>query len=37
MAEKEIDLKDIVINMFEKLKNKVHTANQDGLSSLVKI
>ena len=36
LKQKEID-QDIVINMFEKLKNKVHTANRDGLSSLLKI
>ena len=36
IKQKEID-QDIVIKMFEKLKRKVHIANQDGLTSLVKI
>ena len=35
MKQKEIN-QDIVIKMFEKLKQKVHDANQNGLSSLVK-
>ena len=35
MKQKEIN-QDIVIKMFEKLKQKVHNANQNGLSSLLK-
>ena len=35
MKQKEIN-QDIVIKMFEKLKQKVHNANQNGLTSLVK-
>ena len=34
--EKEID-QDIVIKMFDNLKGKVHTANETGLNSLLKI
>ena len=33
---KEID-QDIVIKMFDNLKGKVHTANETGLNSLLKI
>ena len=33
---KKID-QDIVIKMFEKLKGKVHAANENGLNSLLKI
>ncbi len=36
IKQKEID-QDIVIKMFDKLKQKVHDANQNGLSSLVKM
>ena len=36
IKQKEID-QDIVINMFEKLKGKIHNANEKGLNSLVKI
>ena len=36
IKQKEID-QDIVIKMFEKLKRKVHNANKDGLTTLVKI
>ena len=35
MKQKEIN-QDIVIKMFEKLKQKVHNANQNGLSTLLK-
>ena len=35
MKQKEIN-QDIIIKMFEKLKHKVHNANQNGLSSLLK-
>ena len=34
--QKEID-QDIVNKMFEKLKGKVHVANENGLKSLLKI
>ena len=33
IKQKEIN-KDIVIKMFEKLKQKVHNANENGLNSL---
>ena len=36
IKQKEID-QDVVIKMFDKLKQKVHNANQNGLSSLLKI
>ena len=36
IKQKEID-QDIVIKMFEKLKGKVHMANENGLTSLLKI
>ena len=36
IKQKEID-QDVVIKMFDKLKEKVHNANQNGLSSLLKI
>ena len=36
IKQKEID-QDIVIKMFEKLKGKVHRANENGLTSLLKI
>ena len=36
VKQKEID-QDVVIKMFDKLKQKVHNANQNGLSSLLKI
>ena len=36
IKQKEID-QDIVIKMFENLKPKVHMANENGLSSLLKI
>ena len=36
IKQKEID-QDIVIKMFEKLKGKVHAANEIGLKSLLKI
>ena len=36
IKQKEID-QDIVIKMFDKLKQKVHDANQNGLCSLVKM
>ena len=35
MRQKEID-QDIVIKMFDHLKGQVHTANQNGLESLLK-
>ena len=35
MKQKEID-QDIVIKMFDHLKGRVHTANQNGLQSLLK-
>ena len=36
IKQKEID-QDIVIKMFEKLKGKVHAANENALNSLLKI
>ena len=36
IKQKEID-QDIVIKMFEKLKGKVHSANENGLNSILKI
>ena len=36
IKQKEID-QDVVIKMFENLKEKVHRANQNGLDSLLKI
>ena len=36
IKQKEID-QDIVIKMFDNLKGKVHTANETGLNSLLKI
>ena len=36
VKQKETD-QDVVIKMFDKLKQKVHKANQNGLSSLLKI
>ena len=36
LKQKEIN-QEIVIKIFEKLKQKVHTANQNGLNSLVKM
>ena len=34
IKQKEID-QDVVIKMFEKLKQKVHNANENGLNSLL--
>ena len=36
IKQKEID-QDIVIKMFDNLKGKVHTSNETGLNSLLKI
>ena len=36
IKQKKID-QDIVIKMFEKLKGKVHAANENALNSLLKI
>ena len=36
IKQKEID-QDVVIKMFENLKTKVHKANENGLTSLLKI